>query len=138
MMAVKKIKHAPSAYRALVREAKSATGRHPGLLLVEARRIDDPYFCSLALFTLSANERLDLSEAEVERFTTELNAILGHVEKLQEHDVTDVPPTSHPLTLENVMREDVPRPSLPPEAVLANAPEREAGGFKVPPVIEQH
>ena len=82
--------------------------------------------------------RLDLSETEVERFTTELNAILDYVAKLQELDVASVPPTSHPLALENVLREDEVRPSLPSEAVLANAPEREADGFKVPPVITQH
>jgi aspartyl-tRNA(Asn)/glutamyl-tRNA(Gln) amidotransferase subunit C len=81
--------------------------------------------------------RLELSEAEVERFTSELNAILGHVEQLRGLSVEGIEPTSHPLAMVNVMRDDEPRPSLPREAVLSNAPEREGGGFRVPPVIEQ-
>ncbi len=82
--------------------------------------------------------RLEVSEAEVEKFTTELNAILEHVEQLQSLNVDDVPPTSHPLALENVMRDDEPRPSLPLERALANAPARAGDGFRVPPVIAQH
>lgn len=82
--------------------------------------------------------RLELSEAEVERFTRELNAILGHVDQLRAVATEGVEPTSHPLALVNVMREDEPRPPLPREAVLANAPERTADGFRVPPVIAQH
>lgn len=82
--------------------------------------------------------RLELSEEESERFSIELNAILSHVEQIQSLDVKGIEPTSHPLALENVMREDEPRPSLPHDDALANAPEREGGGFRVPPVIEQH
>lgn len=81
--------------------------------------------------------RLELTEAEVERFTTELNAILGHVEQIQRVDVEGVEPTSHPLGLEDVLRPDELRPSLTHEQILANAPERTAEGFKVPPVIGQ-
>ena len=81
--------------------------------------------------------RLELSEAEVERFTSELQAILQHFEQIQGVDIEGVDPTSHPLALSNVMRADEPAPSLPLEQVLANAPEREGDGFKVPPVIDQ-
>jgi aspartyl-tRNA(Asn)/glutamyl-tRNA(Gln) amidotransferase subunit C len=81
--------------------------------------------------------RLELTEAEVEQFTTELNAILGHVEQIQGVDVEGVEPTSHPLGLEDVMRSDERRPSLTHEQILANAPERVSEGFKVPPVIGQ-
>jgi aspartyl-tRNA(Asn)/glutamyl-tRNA(Gln) amidotransferase subunit C len=77
--------------------------------------------------------RLELSEAEVERFQEQLSAILDAVSKVQELDLTDVPPTSHPLDVVNVWREDEPRPSLPLEEALANAPERDDGFFKVPP-----
>jgi len=81
--------------------------------------------------------RLELSETEVERFTSELNAILDHVEQLQGVDVSGVEPTSHPLALVDVMRDDRTRPSLPRDAVLRNAPDRGDEGFQVPPVIGQ-
>ena len=77
--------------------------------------------------------RLELSDAEVERFREQLSAILEAVSKVQELDLADVPPTSHPLDVVNVWRDDEPRPSLPVEEALANAPEREGSSFKVPP-----
>ena len=55
---------------------------------------------------------LELTEAEVERLTGELSAILEAVSKVSELDLTDVPPTSHPLELVNAWAEDEPRPSL--------------------------
>jgi aspartyl-tRNA(Asn)/glutamyl-tRNA(Gln) amidotransferase subunit C len=77
--------------------------------------------------------RLDLAEDEVERLTGELAAILDAVSKVAELDLADVPPTSHPLDLVNVWADDEPRPSLPLEAVFANAPAREGDLFRVPP-----
>ena len=77
--------------------------------------------------------RLDLSDEEVERLTAELGAILDAVSKVSELDLADVPPTSHPLALVNALAEDVPRDSLPLEAVFANAPAREGDLFRVPP-----
>ena len=77
--------------------------------------------------------RLDLSEAEVARLQLELSAILDAVSKVSELDLDDVPPTSHPLELVNVLRLDEPRDSLPLEDVFANAPQREADLFRVPP-----
>ena len=77
--------------------------------------------------------RLELSDAEVERFREQLSAILEAVSKVQELDLSDVPPTSHPLEVVNVWQEDEPRPCLPVEEALANAPEREGDFFKVPP-----
>jgi aspartyl-tRNA(Asn)/glutamyl-tRNA(Gln) amidotransferase subunit C len=77
--------------------------------------------------------RLELTDDEVGRFTEQLSAILEAVAKVSELDLTDVAPTAHPLDLVNVWVEDEPRPSLPVEDALANAPEREAGFFKVPP-----
>ena len=76
--------------------------------------------------------RLALSEEELERFSEQLNAILEAVGKVSELDLTDVPPTSHPLALVNVVDRDEPRPSLEREQALANAPEREANAFRVP------
>jgi aspartyl-tRNA(Asn)/glutamyl-tRNA(Gln) amidotransferase subunit C len=77
--------------------------------------------------------RLQLSEAEVERFQGQLSAILEAVSKVQELDLADVPPTSHPLDVVNVWREDEPRPSLAVEEALANAPDRAGDLFRVPP-----
>ena len=77
--------------------------------------------------------RLALTEDEIERLVGELGAILGAVSKVSELDLTNVEPTSHPLDLVNVWAEDAPRPSLPLEAALANAPQREGDAFRVPP-----
>ena len=78
--------------------------------------------------------RLALTEEEVARFTDQLDAILDAVGKVSELDLADVEPTSHPLDLVNVWRDDDPLPSLPVEDVYANAPEAEpGGGFRVPP-----
>jgi aspartyl-tRNA(Asn)/glutamyl-tRNA(Gln) amidotransferase subunit C len=77
--------------------------------------------------------RLELSDAEVERFGGQLSAILEAVSKVQELDLADVPPTSHPLDVVNAWREDEPRPSIPVEDALANAPARRGDLFEVPP-----
>ena len=79
---------------------------------------------------------LDLTEEEVERFREQLSAILEAVSKVSELDLADVSPTSHPLDLVNVWRDDEPRPSLTKDDVFANAPDRESEFFKVPPTSE--
>ncbi len=76
--------------------------------------------------------RLRLSDEEVERMTGELSGILGHVDRIGKLDLEGVEPTSHVVALENVWRPDVPRPSLPHEVALANAPEPHDGAFRVP------
>lgn len=81
--------------------------------------------------------RLECSDAEIHRFAGDLNGILAYAEKLRELDTRGVEPTSHALRLRNVFREDVVRPSLSNEQALANAPEREAGHFKVPQIIQE-
>ena len=77
--------------------------------------------------------RLTLTDDEVARFGEQLSAILEAVGKVAEVDLSDVPPTAHPLDLVNVWAEDEPRPSLPVEEALANAPDRDNGFFRVPP-----
>ena len=77
--------------------------------------------------------RLELRDDELERLEGQLNDILAAVSKVAELDLSDVPPTSHPLDVVNVWEEDVPRPCLTVEEALANAPEREGDYFKVPP-----
>jgi aspartyl-tRNA(Asn)/glutamyl-tRNA(Gln) amidotransferase subunit C len=78
--------------------------------------------------------RLALRDDEIERFGEQLNAILEAVGKVSELDLADVPPTSHPLELVNVWADDEPRPSLSVDEALANAPERDRGFFRVPPM----
>jgi len=76
--------------------------------------------------------RLALSEDEVERMSRELSAVLGHIEKISELELDGVPPTSHVIDVVNALRPDEPRPSLPREVALANAPEPLDAGFGVP------
>jgi aspartyl-tRNA(Asn)/glutamyl-tRNA(Gln) amidotransferase subunit C len=78
--------------------------------------------------------RLELSEDEIERFREQLSAILEAVGTVSELDLSGVEPTSHPLDVVNVWDEDEPRPCLPREDALANAPDPEDGYFGVPPV----
>ena len=78
--------------------------------------------------------RLEIPEGEVERVREELGAILEAVGKVAELDLSDVEPTSHPLAVVNVWREDEPRPSLAREDALANAPDPAEGAFRVPAV----
>ena len=77
--------------------------------------------------------RLELREDEVERLEGQLNDILEAVSKVSELDLSDVPPTSHPLEVVNVWGDDEPEPCLSAEEALGNAPEREGDFFKVPP-----
>ena len=80
--------------------------------------------------------RVGLTPEEVERFATQLSGILDHFEALSAVDTADVEPTAHPLPLSNVMRSDEVTPSLPRDAVLANAPEAEDGLLRVRAVLE--
>jgi aspartyl-tRNA(Asn)/glutamyl-tRNA(Gln) amidotransferase subunit C len=76
--------------------------------------------------------RLALSDEELERMPAELSKILEHVEKMDELDLEGVEPTSHVVELQNVLRDDEPRPCLPRERALAGAPDVAEGGFRVP------
>ncbi len=82
--------------------------------------------------------RLKLSAEEEVQFASQLSAILGYVEQLEELDVSGVEPMTHALAAGEAapLREDVERPSLQPEEALANAPAREGTCFKVPRIIE--
>jgi aspartyl-tRNA(Asn)/glutamyl-tRNA(Gln) amidotransferase subunit C len=77
--------------------------------------------------------RLELREDEVERLGAQVGEILAAVSKVSELDLSDVPATSHPLDVVNVWGDDEPRPSLPVDEALANAPERDGDFFRVPP-----
>jgi aspartyl-tRNA(Asn)/glutamyl-tRNA(Gln) amidotransferase subunit C len=80
--------------------------------------------------------RLELSDDEKERMTTQLDAILGYMETLNTLDTADVEPTTTVIPMISVMRDDEVRPSLDREDALANAPEREGAYFRVPRIIE--
>jgi aspartyl-tRNA(Asn)/glutamyl-tRNA(Gln) amidotransferase subunit C len=80
--------------------------------------------------------RIELTPKELEKLEHQLQDILGFIDKLSRLDISQTPPTSHILSLSNVLREDTPKSSLPAEKVLANAPSREADFFSVPKVIE--
>lgn len=80
--------------------------------------------------------KLAISDEEVHQFRNQLEAIINFAEQLNELDTTNIEPTSHVLNLHNVFREDVAVAGLPREEVLANAPQKEAGQFKVPSIMD--
>jgi aspartyl-tRNA(Asn)/glutamyl-tRNA(Gln) amidotransferase subunit C len=77
--------------------------------------------------------RLELSDDEVAKFQEQLSDIIEAVSKVSELDLSDVPPTAHPLEIANAWAEDVARPCLPLDDVFANAPDREDDYFRTPP-----
>lgn len=79
--------------------------------------------------------RLALTDAELDSFAAQLDAILGYVSQIQSVDVSGVEPTDNPLKDVNVMRPDVVEPSLPRDQVLAGAPEAIDGRFAVPRIL---
>jgi len=80
--------------------------------------------------------RMDLTGDEVDRFREQLSNLLEHFETLQQVDTSNVSPTAQAIDLKNVMRDDTVAPSLPADEVLANAPRREGGFFRVRAVLE--
>jgi len=76
--------------------------------------------------------RLSLTDEETERMASELSGILEHVEAIGELDLEGVPPTTHVVALENVLRPDEVAPSLDRERALAGAPDATADSFRVP------
>lgn len=80
--------------------------------------------------------RLTLTPDEGKRFAADMGAILGHVAKLKELSVTDVPPTAHAVDLPTLLRPDVVQPGLDIDGAMQNAPERIGDGFGVPKIIE--
>src|SRR5438876_11128511 len=75
--------------------------------------------------------RIALTDEELDRFTGQLQVILGAIEQPKDVDTSPVPPSASVLPLENVMREDEPRPSIPVAWVIAQAPDRERHLFRV-------
>jgi aspartyl-tRNA(Asn)/glutamyl-tRNA(Gln) amidotransferase subunit C len=86
---------------------------------------------------IAALAQLELTDEEKQLFTKQLADILAYAEQVQAIDTSGVPATAHVHAGQRRERDDVPRPSLPVEDALANAPDadREAGFFRVPRVI---
>jgi aspartyl-tRNA(Asn)/glutamyl-tRNA(Gln) amidotransferase subunit C len=81
--------------------------------------------------------KLHLTEGEIVQYAEQLSAILDYAEILQQVDTSHVPPTPYVLPLSNVLRDDVPEPSLPNDVALANAPDHADGFFRVRAVFEE-
>jgi aspartyl-tRNA(Asn)/glutamyl-tRNA(Gln) amidotransferase subunit C len=76
--------------------------------------------------------RLALSQEEIEPIARELSQVLDHVAKMGELELDDVPPTSHVVEMTGALRPDRPRPCLPREVALEQAPQADDEGFSVP------
>ncbi len=86
---------------------------------------------------VAALARLGLTDDEVDLMQGQLNRILEAVGQLQAVDTSSVGPTAQVIALENVMRDDVARPSMTREAALGNAPQREGPMLRVPVILEE-
>ena len=100
---------------------------YDGLPMAKLSREDVAHVARLA--------RLELTDEELDTFTPQLVAIHEHAADVEALDLADVPPTSHPYPLANVLRPDVARDAGIRDAVLAEAPAAEDGMFRVPPVL---
>ena len=81
--------------------------------------------------------RLDLSPEETEGYRKDLSSIVGYIERLRQVDTSQVPATLGVQPHSNVLRQDEERPSLGPDGVLANAPQRENDAFQIPRILEE-
>ncbi len=81
--------------------------------------------------------RLELTDEEVSRYAGQLSHILQHFERLQTLDTSHIEPTASVLPLKNVLRPDVAAAPLPPEAVIANAPDALDNQFRVSAVLDE-
>ncbi|MYV99687.1 Asp-tRNA(Asn)/Glu-tRNA(Gln) amidotransferase subunit GatC [Streptomyces sp. SID3343] len=84
---------------------------------------------------LARLSRLELGAEELDHLAAQLDDIIGAVARVAEVAADDIPPTSHPLPLTNVMRPDVVRPGLTPEQALSGAPAAEEQRFRVPRIL---
>lgn len=81
--------------------------------------------------------KLELTEQEIAQYGDQLSAVLDYASRLAQLDTSNIPPTATVLPLQNVMRDDVPRPSLPRDIAIANAPDAIEGQFRVDAVLEE-
>lgn len=88
------------------------------------------------LSRIAVLSRLTIDPAEEEGYLKELDSFLQYVDNLNRIDTERIEPTTYPLPISNVFRDDEVKPSLDRAAALANAPYEEDGYFKVPKVLE--
>jgi aspartyl-tRNA(Asn)/glutamyl-tRNA(Gln) amidotransferase subunit C len=81
--------------------------------------------------------RLALEPGDEEFYAEQLSGILGHIDRLQELNTDDIPPTAQVVEVANTLREDEPRPCLSQAEALANAPSAVDGFFRVPSIQEE-
>ena len=79
--------------------------------------------------------RIEMTPAELDHMASELDQILGAVKRVQEVTTADISPTSHPLSMSNVFRDDVVKPSLSNDEALSGAPAKAEDRFKVPQIL---
>ena len=80
--------------------------------------------------------RLNVSEAEADKLAAEMGDIIAFADQLSEIDTQGIEPTNHAIRVENVLRADTVMPSYERDELIANAPEKRAGCFMVPRVVE--
>jgi aspartyl-tRNA(Asn)/glutamyl-tRNA(Gln) amidotransferase subunit C len=97
--------------------------------------VSEPRINAAVVAKVARLARLDVDEAQIARMTEQLAGMLEHFADIDALDLDDVAPMTQPLPLTNVFRDDVVRPSLDRDEVLANAPAAEDGRFRVPPII---
>lgn len=90
--------------------------------------IDVRYVANLA--------RINLSDEEVARYSSQLEEIMGYIEKLGEVNIEGIEPSAHPIEMSNRIRKDAPVPSLPAEGFLQNTPDQTNGQLRVPKVVD--
>jgi aspartyl-tRNA(Asn)/glutamyl-tRNA(Gln) amidotransferase subunit C len=79
--------------------------------------------------------RIEMTDDELDHLASEMDLILESVSRVQGVAGEEIPPTSHAIAMQNVMRADVVVPSLTPEEALSGAPAREENRFKVPQIL---
>ncbi len=97
----------------------------------------DSQFSAEQVRHLASLVRIGMTDEEVEEFRAELGGILSHIQALTEIDTEGVPPTNNGADLLNVQDDDEAQPAMSTEAILANAPQREADYFRVHAVLDQ-
>jgi aspartyl-tRNA(Asn)/glutamyl-tRNA(Gln) amidotransferase subunit C len=80
--------------------------------------------------------KLELTEQEIEHYAEQLSKVLDYASRLEQLNTDNIPPTASVLPVQNVMRDDVTRPSLPREQAIANAPAAADGQFRVDAVLD--
>lgn len=84
---------------------------------------------------LASLARIAMTDAELDAHAADLSRILGSVARVSEVATAEVPATSHPIAMSNVLREDVVGETLDPAVTLAAAPDADAGKFAVPQIL---